>query len=405
MRILHTADWHLGDRLGRHDRTADLRRAVERVAAYCLDEKVDVLLVAGDLFHDLCSPEEVAASLEHLRLTFDGFLHGGGTILAITGNHDREGVCDLMLQTLQLAAPASGQLGRLLPGGRFYLANRPFLAQLEGRDGGRVQFLLMPYPTATRYLDPADTPRSLEERNRALQAGYLKALWALKAHERFDPDLRTVLAAHVHVQGASTHALFRLSEREDVVFPAAAVPGDYDYVALGHIHKPQCLRGLSHVRYSGSIERLDLGEQEDDKGVVLVDLGSEGLRGEPRWLPLEATPVRAVAVIDPAAEMPGLAERYPDAARTLVRLEVTYRSDRDNRQAIFEDLRRIFPRCYDWKWTEANRLTAPQAADAPAGPNLPDTVRTYLRQRLDGDPERDEILGLAEEFLAEGDRA
>ena len=50
MRILHTADWHLGDRLGRIDRTADLRTAVERVAAHCQEHRVDVLLVAGDLF-------------------------------------------------------------------------------------------------------------------------------------------------------------------------------------------------------------------------------------------------------------------------------------------------------------------------------------------------------------------
>jgi len=57
MRILHTADWHLGDRLGRQDRTDDLRRAVERVAGYCTSEKVDVLLVAGDIFSELAPPE------------------------------------------------------------------------------------------------------------------------------------------------------------------------------------------------------------------------------------------------------------------------------------------------------------------------------------------------------------
>ena len=50
MKLLHTADWHLNDRLGRIDRTDDLRRAVERVAAICHDEAIDVLIVAGDLF-------------------------------------------------------------------------------------------------------------------------------------------------------------------------------------------------------------------------------------------------------------------------------------------------------------------------------------------------------------------
>src|SRR5579871_3043675 len=86
MRILHTADWHLGDRLGRIDRTDDLRKAVERVAAYCESEKADVLLVAGDLFSELASPDALRDSISHLRKTFESFLRGGGTILALTGN-------------------------------------------------------------------------------------------------------------------------------------------------------------------------------------------------------------------------------------------------------------------------------------------------------------------------------
>ena len=57
MRILHTGDWHLGDRLGRINRTDDLRRAVERVADYCKSEGIDVLLVAGDLFSELARPD------------------------------------------------------------------------------------------------------------------------------------------------------------------------------------------------------------------------------------------------------------------------------------------------------------------------------------------------------------
>ena len=81
MRILHTADWHLGDRLGRVDRTDDLRRAVERVAGYCAEEKVDVLLVAGDLFSELAGPDSLRETVRHLRETFAGFLRGGGTIL------------------------------------------------------------------------------------------------------------------------------------------------------------------------------------------------------------------------------------------------------------------------------------------------------------------------------------
>ena len=64
MKILHTADWHLGDRLGRQDRTEDLQRAVEHVAALCEEHEVEVLLVAGDLFSELSRPDSLRASIE-----------------------------------------------------------------------------------------------------------------------------------------------------------------------------------------------------------------------------------------------------------------------------------------------------------------------------------------------------
>src|SRR5262249_55727415 len=89
MKLLHTADWHLGDRLGRIDRTDDLRRAVERVADYCRQEKVDVLLVAGDVFSELARPDGLREAVRHIQTTFEGFLRDGGTVLAVTGNHDK----------------------------------------------------------------------------------------------------------------------------------------------------------------------------------------------------------------------------------------------------------------------------------------------------------------------------
>src|SRR6185312_6622459 len=77
MKLLHTADWHLGDRLGRIDRTDDLRRAVDRVADLCRDERVDVLLVAGDLFSELARPDGLREAIRHWRDRFREFLEGG----------------------------------------------------------------------------------------------------------------------------------------------------------------------------------------------------------------------------------------------------------------------------------------------------------------------------------------
>src|SRR5207237_6216607 len=88
MRILHTGDWHLGDRIGPRgvDRTDDLRRNVERIAKYCDEEQIDVLLVAGDLFSDkLDRQRDIGDTVKHLSDTFAPFLRRGGTIVALTG--------------------------------------------------------------------------------------------------------------------------------------------------------------------------------------------------------------------------------------------------------------------------------------------------------------------------------
>src|SRR5436305_1540971 len=148
MRILHTADWHLGDRMGRIDRTEDLRRAVERVASYCAEEKADVLLVAGDLFSELSRPDSLRESIEHLQGTFEKFLLDGGTILAITGNHDNENFCQTLRLVMNLAAPAAGGAGDVRPCGRLYLAANPTFLRLADRDGRRAT-CATPRPSAT----------------------------------------------------------------------------------------------------------------------------------------------------------------------------------------------------------------------------------------------------------------
>ena len=407
MRILHTADWHLGDRLGRIDRTADLRRAVERVAEYCQSEAVDLLLVAGDLFSELSRPDALRETIGHLQEVFLPFLHGGGTIVALTGNHDNETFCQTLQHALTLAAPSNGRGGETQAGGRLFLATGPSVVRLAGRDGQAVQFVLMPYPTAGRYLDDqAQRFGSLEERNRAVQMAYLRRLREIREGESFRRDLPTVLSAHVHVEGATLPSLFRIDERESIIFPEDQVADGWTYVALGHIHQPQSLGGRGHVRYCGSIERLDLGEQRDRKGVVLLDVGPEGLRGEPATLPLDATPIYDVTIRSPQEELPRLRELYPDAERALVRYHLTYTPGVDNLLAIQDELDRVFPRWYDRDWEVADPLGPSRAAHDLPLPHrsVRDTVFEYLEKELAGHPERDAVLALADELLEEDQR-
>jgi exonuclease SbcD len=411
MKILHTADWHLGDRLGRMDRTADLRRAVERVAGYCAQERVEVLLMAGDLFSELSRPDGLRDSIAHLQAVFTPFLVDGGTIVALTGNHDNETFCQTLRHAMTLAAPGA-RGGGPVPPGRFYLADEPALLRLAGRDGGQVQFLLMPYPTPPCYLGgAAQQYGNLEEKNRALQGAYTARLQRLLGDRAvYDPRLPAVLSAHIHLQGGKLPSLFRMSERESIVFSEHDVPAGLAYVALGHIHNPQCpLPGHAHVRYSGSIERLDLGERSDEKSISVLEVGPEGLRGPPTILPLEATPMYDLDIVNPQEELPRLRERFPDAERALVRYRLVWTAGIDNREAILRELDAIFPRWYEREVREANALgptLAPPDA-APVQRSFGETVRDYLQTELMNHPdeEREALLRLAEALLLEEERA
>jgi DNA repair protein SbcD/Mre11 len=404
MKLIHTADWHLGDRLGRIDRTGDIRRNVDRIAGYCHEHDVDVLLVAGDLFSEMNRSEELSESIEHLKEAFLPFLQRGGTIVALTGNHDNETFCQTLRHALTLAAPTNGQVGVVQPGGRFYLATGPTFYQLAGRDGKPVQFLLMPYPTAGRYLDDqAQRYNSLEERNRAVQAAYSAKLRRTMESPRFRHDLPTVFSAHVHAQGAALSNLFRITERESIIVPVGGIPSSLAYVALGHLHQPQCLGGQGHVRYSGSIERLDLGEKNDTKGIVLVDVGHEGLRGAPVCLPLDATPIYEadITIRNIEEDLPAVRAQYPDAASHLVRYHLTYEG---NLPSILDALETVFPRWYDRKLREASAPTLGTVSH-PEVPresrSVRETVLDYLRAELDGQPGGEAVEALAETILQE----
>jgi exonuclease SbcD len=399
MRILHTADWHLGDRLGRIDRTDDLRRAVERVAGYCKSERVDVLLVAGDLFSELARPDGLRETIRHWQEVFREFLETGGTILTLTGNHDNENFCQTLVHAMSLAAPSVGRPGEVIPPGRLYLAADPTFVRLHD-----VQFVLMPYPTPSRYLRGEGGLKygSPEEKNRLLVSAWADALREIRSHPKYDPTSPAVLSAHVHLHGSSIGpSLFRLTEQEDVVVEGSELPRQFDYVALGHIHKPQFV-GEPHVRYCGSIEKMDLGEQADQKGVVLVELGPDGLVGEPAILPLPSTAIYEEFIRNPAEDLPRLRRERTDSQRDLVNLHITYTAGVDQLEDVLKELGEIFPRWYARDWQESGALGPTLVAAEPSRTKgFSETVREYLGQELIQHPEaeRDAILGLAEELL------
>jgi DNA repair protein SbcD/Mre11 len=404
MKIIHTADWHLCNRLGpRIDRTYDLQSRVERVAELCDEHAADVLLIAGDLFSDQATVDQMTEALVHLRTTFTPFFKRGGTILAITGNHDRDGKINAYRTGMTLAVPVLGR-DENLPSGRMYLVNGRALATLVGANGQRVQFVLVPYPNRSRYELPQTGYTALEEENRLLRKAVADWIGEISSGPQFDPTLPTVLAAHLHVRGGEVHSLYQLTERDDVLFDFADLNPGWAYVALGHIHKPQALNGQHNVRYPGSLDRLDRTETHDDHGVLFVEVGKTGLVRDPERLQIPATPFHTVVLDDPETELPTLADRYPDRETAIVHVIVNPTSTGPSRDEIDRQLRRLFPRLHPpIIWSRAQEASD-SVQSSPINPRagFATTIRDWLTDQLKDDRDKDELMAMAEAFLVEG---
>jgi exonuclease SbcD len=431
VKILHTADWHLGDRLKHIDRTSDLQRGVEQIARYCDQHSVDVLLIAGDLLSELARPESLQVSLAHLSQTLRPFLLRGGTVLAVTGNHDKDVYCETVRRALQLAAPSTARAGDLLPGGRFYLITTPVHFRLADPHGNIVQFVGMPYPTAARYARdlPADSHADFDERRDLLRAAFVRRLRQIRSH--LDPNQPSILTAHVNVLPTRPNLLFSQALDQDLAIDDPLLTRGWSYVALGHLHGPGSVLDLPHVRYSGSIERLSIVEKDQQKSVVLIDCGGADRVTDIQLLPLQATTFYDVVIQEPRKELPALVERYPEAATALVRCHIRFQPREDNLYEILASVARIFPRCYERTWSErsassssagaaAHPASAPPTHDADSVSSEPNSraadalvpctatslrelVLGYLSHQLVADADRADLLKLAEQLMEETD--
>lgn len=402
MKILHTADWHMNESLGRVDRSADIVGALEQIAKYLDEYQVDVLLVAGDVFSDRSREEQLRAAVAEIKRIFTPFLTRGGTIVAITGNHDKEVFFQMLRDALDLVSPGRVGINNTQATGRLYVAPNARQLCLADSHGNKVQFVLMPYPTSRNYLrgDRINFP-TVEEKHRFIHAKFSETLEELK--HRLDSHVPSVLVSHIHVRGVPTHSLYRLTEAEDVIFEQNEIPWSWAYVAYGHIHRPQAVFAHApQVRYAGSIERLDANEKDDQKSVVLFEIVGAGLVGASTTLPLDATPIYQIEIRDPDTELAQLAARYPDANRALVKYTLHYDPMRHNRDAITRELDALLPRWYDREFVESGTAQTSAAQFNPERVHdVIGTVREYLDKQLDKHPHKQELLTLAEQLLAE----
>lgn len=287
MRILHTSDWHLGQHFMGKSREAEHQAFCAWLVEQVREQAVDAVIIAGDVFDTGAPPsyarEQYNRFIVELRDT-------GARLVVLGGNHDSVAMLEesrdlLACLDTQVIAAVGTDLDRQLL----------VLPQRDGQPGAIL--------CAIPFIRPRDVLTS--QAGQSAQDKQLALQQAIQAHyrelfERAEAQRATlgrhlpiIATGHLTTVGASASE----SVREIYVgtleaFPTSAFPAA-DYIALGHIHRPQKVGGLAHIRYCGSPIALSFDEATQGKEVLLVDLDDGGLRSVtalpvPRFQPLKS---------------------------------------------------------------------------------------------------------------------
>ena len=390
LRILHTADWHLGDRLGSLDRLPDQLARLGELIAHAEDRGADALVVCGDVLEEP-RPEQLAAIISQLAELLAPSIERGMQCIFLAGNHDSVHTFELLkgIQDLLGAEQAA----------RVHFVSRPALVPLTAGGENAATLAALPYPSPGSYRLRSD-PRSVEEKRTALRDAVAATIEELSRQAAVEyPGIPRLMAGHFLLREVAAKTGAReVAETEDIRVESALLD-DFAYVALGHVHQPVTLS--EHIRYSGSLDRVDFGEATEPRHVVLAEIDDDGgLTLEE--LPLDATPMRrfeigAIGDLAEKAQMIDDSER----ARTIVKLEL--RLDRNDSASLWlAEARENFPRLF--QPVDIIRL---DEADPPVltgeveQASTAQTVRAFVSDQLADDPDRATLLELVEEILGE----
>ena len=329
MRLLHTSDWHIGRSL----HGADLLREQEEVLSGLADvvgaEAVDVVVVAGDVYDRAVPSADATGVLDRVLMR----LRSSGAVVVLTpGNHDSA-------RRLSFGAGLMARSGVHVRASTAGL-DEPVLLRDEH---GEVAVYGLPYlePEIARH--ELGLGRRADGAARSHEAVLTEAMERVRRDLFLRPGARSVVLAHAFVGGGVPSD----SERDICVGGVDLVPAPVfdgvDYVALGHLHRPQTI--TERLRYSGSPLAYSFGEAGQEKQVWLVDLDATGLAG-----------VRALSLPTPRplTVLTGtLDELLADPAHACVEEHfVSARLTDDVRPADpMRQLQTRFPHCVHLEWT------------------------------------------------------
>jgi exonuclease SbcD len=273
IKLLHTADIHIGmENYGRIDpatginaRVMDFLRRLTDIGDYAIEQGVDILIFAGDAYRTRDpNPTYQREFARRIKRIADA----GIPVILLVGNHD--------LPAVARRATSIDIFGTLeVP--NVHVGNREEVIQVTCRRGQPLQVATAPYPLRTALLGKDQAQgKSLAELDTALQSAMIANIGALAAETRARPDVPAILVGHFSVNEASHGSEQNIMIGRDAAIPRSVLADPaFRYVALGHIHKHQSLNAdlPPPVIYSGSIERIDFGEEHEPKGFVVADIG------------------------------------------------------------------------------------------------------------------------------------
>ncbi|MBQ7193020.1 MAG: exonuclease SbcCD subunit D C-terminal domain-containing protein [Synergistaceae bacterium] len=263
MRILHTSDWHIGKKLKEHDRLKEFRNFFDWLKKIIVDEKIDALIAAGDIFDN----KTPSIESQELYYSFLGEVSGKSCrhVVITSGNHDSAQFID---------APA-GIMTRCdvhVVG----CAGDNEVITLKDSDG-KPELIVCAVPFLNdRDIRTARADDDSLEIERAMRAGIMNhysEVFARAREVRGSLDVPIVAMGHLFLEAGKT----RPEEGEHSLYVGTAIkvgtdifPEDIAYTALGHLHSPQSV-GRENIRYSGSPIALTFGELDVQKTVSVVD--------------------------------------------------------------------------------------------------------------------------------------
>ena len=374
MIFLHTSDWHLGATGGERDLWDDQKYFIDAICGIVREKNVDAVLLAGDVY-DRSVPAASAIGLyDYAMNRLCGEL--GVKVLAIAGNHD----------SAERLASCAG----LLDKAGLYLQGA---AQREPRvvEFADSQVFFLPWMTEEKikslYPEERDGITDLTE-------AYRVAVNHMR--EKFIPDKHHLLLSHAFITNAETSTSDRAAEIGFATQVPASVFEGFDYVALGHIHKPQQVSPF--IRYSGSPMAYSFGKEErQEKSVTLIDTAAMTQEVVP--LPLLH---RWTTLTDCYEAL--LAGEYPEEIREgYVRLNVT---DTAVGLDMLSRLRQVYPnalvvagKTYDGEDTTIT-LTMEQLEQMESDPA--EVFKSFCREEM-GQEATDHFLQLFAQAVEEAD--